>query len=157
MPRVSLIKRLAMNSYSILIVVIIFFVASFFIGDEALASHCTPSTQSGLFNNVGTCCIESGSCHLSDLAQVGFNIANMIVGYVAALALLFFVIGGAMLLVSGGNEQNIDRGKRIIRASFLGVIIILTAWLLVNLIVVALTGNAEGTFFQNQPWFQIGA
>jgi hypothetical protein len=132
--------------------IILFFVLSnvFLIGNSTGAVE-----PAGLLIRVSSDCVNRGNCTFMDLMKVVFEIADFIVGFIAILALVFLVVGGAMLLFSGGSQEYIDRGKRIIKASIIGVVLVLTAWIIVNFMVVALTGSKTGTIFEDTPWAQI--
>ncbi len=94
---------------------------------------------------------------LSDLIKIIFKIARMILGITGSLALLMFVVGGIMLMISGGNSENVDKGKKIITGAVWGIVIVFTSWLIVNFIIIALTnGNLSdiGKLF-GKPWNEL--
>jgi hypothetical protein len=108
----------------------------------------------GLLSGTSSACICFGNCSATDLLNVVFRISGWIAGVSASAALLFIVIGGAMLTISGGSEPAIDRGKRIIRGAVFGLVIIFLAWVFVNFVVFALTGRTDGTIFDSDRWFE---
>ena len=62
---------------------------------------------------------------LQNLIQFGIKIAFLLV-------IVFVVYGGFRWLLSGGNEASIKAGQKIIIGSIIGLIIILSSWLIVN-------------------------
>ena len=108
-----------------------------------------------LMSGVGGSCIASGNCTFSDLMIVVINVSEWILGIAGAVALGFLIFGGAMLIISGGNEQMVEKGRKMITGSIIGLIIILTAWVFVNLIIIALTGKTDATIFEGFNWFQL--
>jgi len=60
------------------------------------------------------------------------NVAKWILSISGGLALLFFIYGGFMLLISRGNEQQIAKGKDILSKAIIGVIIIFGAYFIVD-------------------------
>ena len=54
------------------------------------------------------------------------------------LAGLLIVIGGVIMLVSGGNPGMFDKGKTVLWGAAWGLILVFGAWLVVNIIFMAL-------------------
>ena len=100
-------------------------------------------------------CVDTGDCQLSDFLQLFVNIANLMLGVLGSVALLFFVIGGTCWLLAAGNQTMIDRGKKTLSGAVIGIIIVLGAWTLVNFAILALTGGEglKGEF--KTKWWEI--
>jgi len=79
-------------------------------------------------------CAASGDCTLDDFIQVFVNISELILGLVGAVALMFFVYGGVVLLTSGGNSDKIKKGQEILKQTVIALIIILGAWLIIRFV-----------------------
>ena len=79
-------------------------------------------------------CAASGECTLDDFIQVFVNISELILGLVGAIALMFFVYGGIVLLTSGGNSDKIKKGQEVLKQTVIALIIILGAWLIVRFV-----------------------
>lgn len=107
-----------------------------------------------LMSGVGKGCTVSGNCTFTDLMMVVINVSEWILAIAGIAALLFLILGGANLLISGGSEQVVSRGKKMITGSVIGLVVILTAWIFVNLAIVAVTGRADATIFDGSNWFQ---
>ena len=110
-------------------------------------------TNAGVFTNVQCQCVAEGTCSATDFMWVVFNASQLVFGIAGAAALIMFIVGGFMLIISSGNAAYVDRGKQILRAAVIGLVIIFGAWIVVNGIVVGLTGNPQGTIFNSQTWF----
>jgi len=67
----------------------------------------------------------------SDLKQTVVNILNLILGLLALIAVIMVIIGGFTWLTAGGNEEKVDKAKKIISAAVIGLIIVLLAWAVV--------------------------
>jgi len=83
-------------------------------------------------------------CQLSDLGDLILQIYDFLTVKVAApLAGLMVVIGGIMLIVSGGNPGLAERGKKILIWSAIAMVIILASYIIVDFILRAIgyTGN----------------
>lgn len=83
---------------------------------------------------------SGAGCGWSDLIQLAINVINFIVKIVVPpVAGLLIVWGGIILLTSGGNEQRVGEGKKIITNVVIGLIIVYTSWLVVNTLLNVLT------------------
>ena len=51
------------------------------------------------------------------------------------LATFFFVIAGVFLMVGGANPGMLSTGKRIFKDTFIGLVIVMMAWLITNTII----------------------
>jgi hypothetical protein len=54
------------------------------------------------------------------LNQVIANLQGWVMGLLAALATLFFVIGGARYVLSGGDPAQVEKAKLALRGSLIG-------------------------------------
>jgi len=88
---------------------------------------------------------DVSKCGLPELVQVFINIYNLGIRYVGAVSALFFIIGGFMLLISGGRSNLVDLGKKIIIGSVVGMFIVLTSFLIVRIAQTQLL-DAEGQY-----------
>ncbi len=72
-------------------------------------------------------------CGEADLYQLIINIINFMIQWLAfPLVILFFLIGGFLLLISGGSPNRIDQGKRAITGAIIGLVIVLTSVVVIN-------------------------
>ena len=90
----------------------------------------SPCRVGWLNNNPECACC--GNCQLDDVLWMAVNVANIILRYVAVIALVFFVIGGIIWITSGGAKNQIDLGKKIVKGALIGLLIILFAHLIIS-------------------------
>ncbi|HEY4498356.1 MAG TPA: pilin [Candidatus Paceibacterota bacterium] len=90
---------------------------------------------------------EGTECTKGDLLQLGANIFNFLIDAAFILAVLFIMIGGAMMLVSGGSPNLLARGKKTITTAVVGLVIVLVAWVLVNTLITSFT-DCTGQWWQ---------
>ena len=92
---------------------------------------------------LSSCCstIVPADTSINGLAQVIVNIYNCIICVIGALTLLFVVIGGVVLILSGGNSERISLGRKIIVGAIVGMVIVLASVLIVNFAIHALGGT----------------
>lgn len=80
-------------------------------------------------------------CGICELMQLTINISNLILGLTGVATLLMLLYAGAIFVTAYGREERIKWGKEVIIAAITGVIIIFTAWIIVNTLIIGLTGN----------------
>lgn len=101
-------------------------------------------------------CTYTGNCQTCDFAELFINLANYGFTMIGGVALFMFVIGGIYLVMGGSNTESLTRGKQIITAAIVGMIIVLSAFLIVNFVVTAIAGseNINLSNDKEQPWYK---
>jgi len=66
------------------------------------------------------------------LLQIANNVLSFLLTIIGILAIIMLVIGGIMYLTAAGNEDQIDRGKKIVKYSIIGILIALASLVLVK-------------------------
>jgi len=67
----------------------------------------------------------------ADLKETVINILQLLLGLLSLIAVVMIIIGGFTWLTAGGNEEKVDKAKKIISAAVVGLIIVLLAWAIV--------------------------
>ena len=80
-------------------------------------------------------------CGVSQMIEVLINVTNIILELTGAVALAVFIYGGVMWIIAAGNDERVKQGKEALKAAVIGIILILTSWLIVNFVIYALTGQ----------------
>ena len=88
-------------------------------------------------------------CRLCDLAILGNNIINWLTTVSFALAIIFTMYGGYVIMTAGIKPDRLQHGKDVIKAVVIGLGIILVAWVFINTVLQVLTGSQFG------PWNRI--
>ena len=98
--------------------------------------------------------IEPGeACGLCDLFQLINNILNWVLFVIIPIiAPIFIVIGGIYLLIARGDPEMFSKGKNVLTAAVIGLIIVYTAWVLLSTVLTFL-GVANWTGLGS--WWQI--
>lgn len=74
-------------------------------------------------------------CTICSFFQMLANIYDFIVKMIATpLAVLAFIIGGLLMLVSAGNPNTFGLGKKIIYAAIIGLVLVFCSWLIIDFI-----------------------
>lgn len=97
-------------------------------------------------------CVSCTTCHFFILIRriVDFLLTTI----VPILLVLVILIGGVMYLTSSGDKEKARKAMEVFKVGAIGFVIALTAWLLVNLIMVFSTPNSTGEIF-GTPWYGI--
>jgi hypothetical protein len=82
-------------------------------------------------------------CGLCQLMQLVINISGLILGLTGIATLLMLLYAGAIFVTAYGHEERIKWGKEVIVAAITGIIIIFTAWIIINTLIIGLTGKRE--------------
>ncbi len=98
-------------------------------GGGTQSSSSTPSTT--LKNPIG----------VKNLNEAIGKIIKAALGLSGAVALLMFVWGGVQWLISGGSAERVKAGKNTLTWATIGLVVIFTAYVLVNLVVKTLEGK----------------
>lgn len=91
-----------------------------------LVSYAAPPTSFSVESIGGS--IGLGN---ADLKQTVINILNLALGLLALVAVVMIIVGGFTWLTASGNEEKVDKAKKIISAAVIGLIIVLLAWAVV--------------------------
>ena len=101
----------------------------------------------GSFNAEGR-----NSCDFCQLVQLSQNIINFLVGFAIFVAVLLFVYAGFLYLSAGANEENVKRAHKLFGSVFVGFILVLAAWLIIDTIMKAFVGDNPDF----GPWNNLG-
>ena len=83
--------------------------------------------------------LEDNCKDISIFVQLLLNIANAALAVIGSLALVFFVFGGFTLILSQGNPEKVKKGRDILVAAVIGLIIAFAAY-----VVIRFLGEAVG-------------
>lgn len=75
----------------------------------------------------------------TDIPTLLGNIINSVMGIIGSLALVMFIYGGASWMLSGGNQEQVTKGKNILIWATIGIVIIFTAYALVKFVLETVT------------------
>jgi hypothetical protein len=84
------------------------------------------------------CAIKTGYVRLYMIPYFVTYIIQYLLGIAGLIAVLFMVYGG-FTYVTGGISEDKETGKKVIMHALIGLIISLSAWIIVNFVQVALT------------------
>lgn len=79
-----------------------------------------------------------GDYSLDDFMRLAINVSDWILGIVGSAALLMFVYGGFMFILSGGSSERVEKGKKIIIGSVIGLVLVFTSYLIIKFVAASL-------------------
>ncbi len=82
-----------------------------------------------------------GVCQACDLAQLAQKVINFAVAFSAFVATLMFLYAGILYFTAAADSKQVEKAHGIFSKVFIGFVIILTAWLIVNIILNTLTNR----------------
>lgn len=101
-----------------------------------------PTNPSGnrvfIFRGISTDCKDRGDCETDDLVKIAMNAANLLLGLIAGVALLFFIIAGIQMIISQGNSEKISSAKSMMLNSIIGIAIAMCSFVIVRFVQSAL-------------------
>lgn len=86
------------------------------------SGYCTPWQE------------QQGLC-TPGLRTMVLNIANWVLLFLGLIATGFLIYGGFLYITSAGNDENINKAKKLIMYAAIGIVVILIAAVLVNALV----------------------
>lgn len=115
------------------------------VGKDCVQNHCLGASNIQCCKSGGIIPNDrgqktSGDYKLNDFVQLAVNVAKWIEGIVGSLALLMFIYGGFVLLLSQGASDKVTKGKSIITGAVIGLVIVFVSWAVINFIMGGLTG-----------------
>lgn len=74
------------------------------------------------------------------------NVIKTLLFLSGMVAVLFVIVGGFWYLTSGGNEEQVEKGKSTMVNAIIGVIIVVLSYVIINVIVNLVAGINNGLF-----------
>ena len=110
----------------------------------AIGINCNAS----LVSNISCAQKDGKGCNPNDLVWIFVNASKWILGITGSLALLAFVAGGVMFLISSGSTERVTRGKQMIIGAVIGLVIVLTSWLVIGFVMEDVLGYPKDTWYR---------
>lgn len=108
--------------------------------------------DSGEFDHTTWKVVGTGTrtrCTLQDVVGLFTRAARYGLGLLGIVAVGFFIYGGFLLLISAGRSEYVSRGKSVLVGTFLGTLVVLTAFVIVN--TVGLSIDYQGDLTGSAP------
>lgn len=119
------------------------------IPDIVFGSSASSTNPGGFVPCQGT------SCSACDLVTLGKNILDWLIGVMLVIFAIILAVAGFGLVTSGGNPQAKTDAKKKIMSAFIGIVIVLAAWLLIDTLMKVMLAGGKGEIGNYGPWSQI--
>ena len=106
-----------------------------------LVSLTANSVQASIINSSDKDKYVNGNYGINDLVGLARIAADIILGLVGSITLVMFIYGGVTLLISAGSNEKITKAKNIIIAAVIGLIIVFSGKMIIDLVVNNLQGK----------------
>lgn len=104
-------------------------------------SRCSTQVEadiSGRYRRTGgflPACAYAGTCRsVNDVIEVLITVTQKAFSYIGSIAFVFFVYGGFTIILSFGNSEKVNKGKQILVAAIVGLVISFGAYILIDFI-----------------------
>jgi len=87
---------------------------------------------------------DEGSYTLDNIMVIIIKASGWVLGIVGSLALLMFIYGGFMFLISAGSSEKIGQAQKILVAAVIGLIIVFASYLIIKFVLASLGLNWNG-------------
>lgn len=111
-------------------------------------NDCSEEDVGPFMKDISVGCGNLGDCTLADIMTVFVNVGNWVVGIIGFVVLLMYVIGGFYWLASAGRKEWVDKGKKYMTISTVGLLIVMFSYLAIQALKSALqTGDIASTTY----------
>ena len=83
-------------------------------------------------------CICTGTAG-SSVAGIMGNIVNLLLYWSSFVAAMLFIVGGILMIGSGGSDTFLSTGKKIMKGSLIGFAIVLGSWMILSTVLYFIT------------------
>jgi hypothetical protein len=67
------------------------------------------------------------------------NVVNVLLYWSSFVALTLFIVGGVMMIGSGGSDALLSSGRKIMKGSLIGFAIVLASWMILSTVLYFIT------------------
>ncbi|MFC1810905.1 hypothetical protein ACFLZH_05375 [Patescibacteria group bacterium] len=106
--------------------------------EEVTAREWFASLSGAERNDFLACAIKFGKIKFWMIPFYIVYFIEFVIGISGLVAVLFLVVGGFQLIMSGASEGQ-EKAKNTIKYALMGMVVVLVAWVLVNLVQFAIT------------------
>jgi hypothetical protein len=93
----------------------------------------------------GSSGVETAGLTGPDFYTIGVRVLDLLLSIFGIIAIISLVSGGGMYLTAYGDEKRIDTAKKIITYSIIGIVVALSALVIINQVASLITGGSSGS------------
>ncbi|MFP4514931.1 MAG: hypothetical protein ACLFNO_02925 [Parcubacteria group bacterium] len=83
---------------------------------------------------LGSDCYKRGDCGLNDFIRIIDASYTTVFGFIGSIALIMFIIGGLMFLLSAGNPEKVTKAKKLMISAAIGLFIVFASYLIIEFV-----------------------
>lgn len=91
-----------------------------------------PTFLKEIYTILGAKDIPSDISGATPIATIVLNVLNFLLAIVGTLTLIMLIVGAIMYLTAAGDEDRIDKGKKLIKYAIIGIVVALAALVIVK-------------------------
>lgn len=138
-----------------LFVFALFVIGVFAVVPEAYAFSIVPCGDNVQVDSGSGVTTVRNECTICDLQALAQNLLNWFVVFSIIVAAVLFVYAGVLYVMSPGNPAHVAKGHRVFLNTLLGIVIILAAYLLIDVVMKTLLPGEDGKVYEIGPWNKI--
>ena len=80
----------------------------------------------------------------ADPREATIGLISLLLTFVGIIAIVIMLYGGFIWMTAAGNEEKVSKAKKIIASGIIGLIVILSSWLIINFVEEHVTNALNG-------------
>ncbi|MBU1119555.1 hypothetical protein KKH43_06780 [Patescibacteria group bacterium] len=116
--------------------------------DISAQCKADPGSRGRFTEGMSNECLNCGACTICDIMNVVTNFARYATMFLAPIGGLMIVISGLMYMTSGGNEERKGKAKKALGAAIIGMVIMMSGWLIINSVMSAVGAKQAGSWYK---------
>jgi len=77
---------------------------------------------------------------VNTIPELVAKVLSAVIGLIGILAVASFVYGGILYMTSGGSEEQLNKGKKVLLYSTMGLIVSILSYVIVNTVINIISG-----------------
>lgn len=78
-----------------------------------------------------------------DFRSIILNIVNFFLGFLGLISVIMVIYGGITYVTAAGNQESIDKAKKVIMYAIIGIVIVLISFALINTVIGGATAGTD--------------
>ncbi|MFH1720026.1 MAG: PKD domain-containing protein, partial [Patescibacteria group bacterium] len=86
---------------------------------------------------------DEGLTRASNVREFAVNVTNFILGFLGLIGIIMIIYGGFMYLTAGGEQEQLEKGKKSVLYAAVGIVIVMASYAIVNTLIQSPTGESD--------------
>lgn len=128
---------------------------TFFLGSVLLIAQPVQAAESTFFGPIVPTQCQSCPCGFAGVLEVARHLMNFAITFGVIVLTIMIAYGGLMYILSVANPENRRQANSLITGALIGMVLVLSSWLIVDFVMRALYSGPDGTEGKFGPWNSI--